>query len=323
VFAQLELTWVFPVLFAAPFWIGMYWRRATTTAAWTTVAFCALMFFVIPFFAPRIVPALRTHPAFTTVNQIERVMIRRPAAPADVARREATRQYWSERREAIERIEDASARQTALEQLGPQPQPLTVGEEFETVTDSGGQAVFWTGGVKPVDDQGNPRAEARPRIIRRETTEEGVREVLAYEEDVQLKGFGNFKLDFLLYKVLGMDLTTKSNAMLSTLELPPKIISPFLVMILISLVTRPNSKQGLDRYYAKMKTPVDPDHARDEKNLEKAYADPEALEQKKLFPGTSLEFQRPTTTDIVGVVVCFLVCFAIIGLAMLVARIGR
>ena len=30
VFEQLKLTWVFPVLFAAPFWIGMYWRRATT-----------------------------------------------------------------------------------------------------------------------------------------------------------------------------------------------------------------------------------------------------------------------------------------------------
>lgn len=57
VFAQLELTWVFPVLFAAPFWIGMYWRRATTTAAWTTVGFCALMFFVIPFAAPGWLPA--------------------------------------------------------------------------------------------------------------------------------------------------------------------------------------------------------------------------------------------------------------------------
>ncbi len=322
VFAQLELTWVFPVLFAAPFWIGMYWRRATTTAAWTTVAFCALMFFLIPFLAPRLVPALRTHPAFVTVNQIERLTTRRPAAPADVARREATRQYWSERREAIEQMEDATARQEALEQLGPQAPPLTVGQEFETVTDNGGQAVFWTGGVKPVDDQGNPRPLVTPHVIRRETTEEGVREVLAYDEDVRLKGFGNFKLDFLLYKVFGMDLTTKSNATLSTLELPPKIISPFLVMILISLFTRPNSKQALDRYYAKMKTPVDPDHERDVKKLEKAYADPEGMEQKKLFPGTSLEFQRPNTTDIVGVVVCFAVCFAIIGLAMLAARIG-
>ena len=59
VFEQLKLTWVFPVLFAAPFWIGMYWRRATTAAAWSTVAFCALMFFLIPYLAPRLLPDLR------------------------------------------------------------------------------------------------------------------------------------------------------------------------------------------------------------------------------------------------------------------------
>ncbi len=41
VFEQLKLVWVFPVLFAAPFWIGMYWRRATTAAAWCTVIYCA------------------------------------------------------------------------------------------------------------------------------------------------------------------------------------------------------------------------------------------------------------------------------------------
>ncbi len=54
VFAQLQLTWVFPVLFAAPFWIGMYWRRATTTAAWCTVGYCALAFFLVPWLLPRL-----------------------------------------------------------------------------------------------------------------------------------------------------------------------------------------------------------------------------------------------------------------------------
>ena len=30
VFKQLQLTWIFPVVLAAPFWIGMFWRRATS-----------------------------------------------------------------------------------------------------------------------------------------------------------------------------------------------------------------------------------------------------------------------------------------------------
>lgn len=71
-----------------------------------------------------------------------------------------------------------------------------------------------------------------------------------------------------------------------------------------------------------MKTPVVPDHEQDRKNLEDALANVEALEARKLFPGSSLEFQRPTKTDFIGVIVCFVVCFGIIGLAIVVASIG-
>ena len=66
----------------------------------------------------------------------------------------------------------------------------------------------------------------------------------------------------------------------------------------------------------------DPDHAQDEKNLAAAYADPAAMEAKKLFPGTSLEFSRPTATDVVGFIVCVLICFAIIAVAIWMANIG-
>ncbi len=92
-------------------------------------------------------------------------------------------------------------------------------------------------------------------------------------------------------------------------------------MILISFVTPRNSQRALDRYYAKMKTPVDPDHEADDAKLKAAYADTAALESKKMFPGSSLEFQKPNTVDIVGLIVCFLVCFSVIGLAALAANI--
>jgi len=144
---------------------------------------------------------------------------------------------------------------------------------------------------------------------------------LDYPKGTRLKGFGNFKLDFLVYHWFSINFSTKSNSMINTLELPPKIISPFLVMILFSLITPRNKKEGLDRYYAKMITPVDPDPEIDQKNLEEAYADLESIEQKKLFPGSSLEFQKPTKLDVIGFLVCFLVCFAIIGVAVLLANI--
>ena len=97
------------------------------------------------------------------------------------------------------------------------------GDEIEVSTTSGGKLIYFTG---TLDDEG--------------------------------KASGNFKIDYLLYDIVGMDLTKKSNAMLDTLSLLPKVILPFLIMILVSLFTRKNSRPALDRYYVKMKTPVFP-----------------------------------------------------------------
>ncbi|MCP4812729.1 MAG: hypothetical protein GY888_09490, partial [Planctomycetaceae bacterium] len=68
---QLQLTFWFPLVFAAPFWLGMYWRRATTRAAWITVTYCPLFFFVIPFFGPKVIPGLRSNQSLveSTVHQ--------------------------------------------------------------------------------------------------------------------------------------------------------------------------------------------------------------------------------------------------------------
>ena len=309
VFAQLQLTWVFGVLFAAPFWIGMYWRRGTTAGAWATVGFCLFAFFLIPAIAPAVIPGLRTNEYFLNTNQIKRTVVTRPAAPADVARWEARIELWEQ------------------SQQGPRPESLALGEAFETVTTTGGSGIFWPGGVKPVNEQGEAvDVELRPVGDPVQLDEHTTQVVLAYPEELpagtRLMGHGNFKLDFLLYKVVGVDLQGMKDSTLATMELPPKIITPFLIMIVVSLFTRRNSQETLDRYYAKMKTPVDPDPKKDEAKLKAALNDPEALEKKKLLPGTSWEMQRPSATDIIGFVVCLLVCFAVIGVAVWVANIG-
>lgn len=324
VFAQLQLTWVFGVIFAAPFWIGMWWRRATTTAAWCTVLFSVLAFFITPALAPAIFPNLRTNDYFLTMNETEQTTVDRPAAPADVSRRQARIDLWEEEKAKIEDRTDPLVRERRLARLGPRPKPLELNELFETTTTSGGQSIFWEGGLVPVDENGNVLDDVNkvpvgePRAVDEHTTQVK----LAYPEGTKLKGVGNMRVDFLLYKLAGMNLQTKTNATLATLELPPKIITPFLVMILISLFTSRNSKEALDRYYSKMKTPVVPDHEQDLKNLDAAFKDPEAMEKKKLFPGTSLEMQRPNMTDILGFVISLLVCFGIIAVAVWVANIG-
>ncbi len=304
VFKQLKLTWIFGVLFAAPFWIGMYWRRATTTAAWITVCYCGIMFFVIPVAAPVVMPNLRTDPSYLGTNEMTQVTTTREAAPSDVRKREQVIADWKG-------------------SPGERPQPLAAGDEIRETKTVGGKSIYWESGVQPVDGEGNVLKDLKPQPTGEKTQlDEHAEQVrVAYPEGTKFKGVGNFNHDFLFYELLGINLTKTTNATLDTLQLPLKIVSPFLVMILFSLITRRNKKEGLDRYYAKMKTPVDPDHKIDEMNLEAAYASPEKLEAKKLFPGSSFEFQRPSFLDVGGFIACVLVCFAVIGLAVLVTRI--
>ena len=231
-FKQLELTWIVPMTFAALFWLGMFWRRATTKAGWITIVFCLLTFFILPRVIPAVAPDLRTNLAFTQVNQ-----------PVE-----------------------ANA--------------------------AGGKSIYWTGGVMKGKD-GTSRGE------------------------------GSFRFDMMIYdKLLGYDLTIVRNATLKTLEFPFKIIAPFLVMIFASLLTRPNSKEALDRLYVRMKTPVRPDPEEDKAEMEKSYAEPSRFDDRKLFPNTQLEIQRPTPMDFWGFIACFAICFAIIGLVFWVAGIG-
>ena len=229
-FKQLELTWIVPMTFAALFWLGMYWRRATTKAAWITIIFCLLSFFVLPRAIPTINPDLRSNEAYLQVNQPEE--------------------------------------------------------------SKGGQAIYWTGGIGKV-------------------------------ESSQKIGKGSFRFEMMIYdKLLGLDMTKFQNAALKTMEFPFKIIAPFLVMILASLLTKPNNKDSLDRLYVKMKTPVDPNPENDKAQLERSYAQPDRFDNRKLFPGSNLEFQRPTSLDFWGFIGCFIICFGIIGIAILVSQIG-
>ena len=327
VFEQLKLTWVFGVLFAAPFWIGMYWRRATKAAAWCSVAFCALAFFILPMTLPKLIPGLAAKPQFAIANEMVRTTSTREAAPSDVRAAAQAHEVWQASLAAAE----AKGDEAAVEQLqGEEPQLLQAGDELEVVKVLGGSPIFWPDGLAPLDENGEIMRDADKKIkklkpvpVGEPVTVDGVTtQKLAMPEGVTFVGVGSFQLDFLLYQAVGLDLQAMSDATLQTLTLPVKIVSPFLVMILVSLVTPRNSDEGLDRYYAKMKTPVDPDPEEDAKLLKKMLADKELLESKKLFPGSSLEFQRPSVVDVGGFIASVAICFAIIYLAVLLAGIG-
>ena len=278
-FANLQLTWIVPMLFAAVFWVGMYWRRATTSAAWITFTFCLLFFLVLPIAVPKLNPGLVNSPALTRTSHIIESTITRAASPLDISRGKAK----------------------------------TADEQITETKRRGGVALFWTGNVKPTDTE-------KLREIDRRKVPDG--EEVVYEYDCELAGSGRMRLDMLIIDQLGIDLTSMNKAAIKTLDLPFATVVPFLVMIVASLLTKPNRREALDRLYVKMKTPVDPDPAGDRAQMERSYAQPDRFDECKLFPGSSLEFQRPSALDFWGFIACFAICFGIIGLAILVSKIG-
>ena len=348
VFGQFKIALEFCTLFAAPFWIGMYWRTANKWAAWLTIAFSISVFFAIPILAPVVAPQLCRNPEFTITNNIVTTQVNRLATETDKEKRDAEIKIWEQSTaeyeravqdyrsaneaaaiplevddelpsdETFKRLELATGRLLAArserDKQGDCPQPIRIGAPFVEEFRTGGKAIFWNEGVK---------AAGKVEMEELERREEGDTVTVVQRQSGELEGFGRFNLDYLVYQAVGMDLTQMDNAMLETLRLPPRLITPFLVMILLSLILPRNSQQALDRYYVKMKTPVSPDPEEDRQELRASYADPSRFDHKKLFRGSNLEIQIPTWADVLGVVVCFGVCFVFIALLVWLAGIGR
>jgi len=314
---QLQLTFWFPLVFAAPFWLGMYWRRATTRAAWITVTYCLLFFFVIPFFGPKVIPGLRSNQSLVESTVHQRTTTQVLVSKSDLRRKHTkAMEAWNSTPAGLEKphlTQDGT--QLIVDSKDGKVEWIAGKTRQPQVKMIGGKSIYWDK-VIPKDQEA-----ALLTTQTKQVDEFTVRETLEYPAGTELQGNGNLKLNLVLYKPF-LDMKTKTVSSLNALELVPKIVMPFLIMILCCFLTRPNSKEALDRYYAKMKTPVDPDPEKDQAKLAAAYADPGNTERVKLFPNSNLEFQKPTTADITGFVLSVITCFAIIGFAFWMASIG-
>jgi SSS family solute:Na+ symporter len=305
VFGQFKLAVELPILFAAPFWIGMFWRRANRRAVWMTIAFSVLFFFVLPSLLPKLMPGLRENDALTQPTHRVTKTVTRPATAADVARHEGWVKATSEAR--------AKGDEELLAKIGPEPPIGEPGENIEITLRSGGKPIFWRDGLEAKGAEGWETVS--------ESTE-GNTHTLVERAVHKNTGLGSFNADFLLYHLLGFDLSGASKAMIETLRLPPRLLMPFFVLIICSLLTKRQDKESLDRYYAKMRTVVDPDPEKDRLKLEASYANPEVLAERKIFPKSDWEFTKPRPMDWMGFLVAVAICFVIIGLLVWLAGIG-
>lgn len=359
VFEQLKFAWEIPIVFAAPFWIGMYWRRANKYSAWGTIIITLTLFFIIPMNASKFDETLTTNPKYLATNEFVVTREARPASPTDVERRNAARELWNRRVAELEKTiaaETSQEEKTAIieRELGAEPKQLTLGETIVDEFKTGGKAIYWGKGVVPYDQDGaelvfNSNGQVVAKIAGGHKRFVGADEqIQLFDESrtesedlgknrtrvtnsfksvdelakmgVKLEGKGSFELDFLLYEKMGVNLCSQSNGTLEAMRLPTRLILPFVFLILLSFVTPRGDQKKLDRYYVKMKTPVDPDPIKDAEEMKLSYENPHRFDDKRLFKFGGLEINRPNAVDVVGFVVSFALCVGIVWLIVAVAN---
>jgi SSS family solute:Na+ symporter len=116
----------------------------------------------------------------------------------------------------------------------------------------------------------------------------------------RLMGIGRFHAEIWMLSWFGFDFSDLSKAQLNTIRFLFDALFPFVLLFGLSFVTRPVRKEDLDRFFAKMHTPVGATPEEEEAGLQRSYANPEQFEKDKLFPGTQWEIMKWNKMDYIG-----------------------
>jgi SSS family solute:Na+ symporter len=113
-------------------------------------------------------------------------------------------------------------------------------------------------------------------------------------------GLGRFHAEIWALSWFGIDFSRFKKSQLVATRFFFDAFFPFVLLFLISFVTKPVAKADLDRFFAKLHTPVQKTEEEDLRALQESYADPGKFEKDKIRPGSSWEIMKPTKLDILG-----------------------
>ncbi|MCB0711600.1 MAG: sodium:solute symporter family protein [Ignavibacteriae bacterium] len=146
---------------------------------------------------------------------------------------------------------------------------------------------------------------------------------VSVDESGVVVGGGTFRTNVWLLDKLGFDFSSWNKAGIETAGFLFDAIFPFVLLILISIFTKPNSDRVLREFYARVNTPAVADPEEDARLVQEKIDNPELVEQNKMFPHTNIEFWKPTRFDILGFAACVAFVALIIGLYMILSSIAR
>lgn len=134
--------------------------------------------------------------------------------------------------------------------------------------------------------------------------EEGVARVDPKNPDSPRGGHGLFRTEIYLVSLLGFDVKGFSPAQLMATRFLVDGLFPIILLMVVSLLTRPTDSERLSRFYVRLKTPVAATLEEDAIEVEKSYANPTKFDDRKLFPGTNWEFTKWDRQDGLGFLAC-------------------
>lgn len=224
-----------------------------------------------------IVPALA--PKFSALTHSETYLRTNDAAPIAVA--ETAREFDVERRRQA--IAQWDKLDLIGEAAGARPEALAVGQQYEHTYTFARRSIFWQKGFG-VDDEGQP------------------------------VGMGFFNVELWILEKCGLDLVSYPYALNQSLRILFRTLLPFVIFILIALITRPDPEDVLNRFFAKMRTRVLPDPEADAREVRLSLADPRRLDHLLVFPGSQWEIYKWNKEDWVG----FILSLGGVGVVLLV-----
>jgi len=138
----------------------------------------------------------------------------------------------------------------------------------------------------------------------------------------KLEAHGYFFPELLLLQSLGFNLQKNPYALNETIRMLIRLIFPFLILIVVSLLTRPNHDKETEQFFLKMRTRVrglGPEV--DAQDVLGAYNNPEKTKNFLLFPRTNWEIYKWNKQDTVGFLVSIVIVFIVIGTLFAVVKI--
>ncbi len=147
---------------------------------------------------------------------------------------------------------------------------------------------------------------------------------LQIDEKGRASGAGFLRIGIVLFSMMGVPVGQFSVAALNTLDVVFSIVFPFVVMYAVSRMTRPQSKQQLNRFFARMLTPVtSKSQTEDREKLAHNIERFDEMRSRHLFPNSDWVIEKPDKFTGYGLLIVCGIAALFIGLVWFITVIGR